>query len=175
MFKFIFISLLIGSTSYGKNSPATVTLPPEAHQTLTKWNSKFKAFNDKDYSQAILDLFEKNEHPSILSADLNNDKIDDFVVLGQDNKKQFVIALINEKNKWIAVEVTSWSEKNISKTEITNPTTNKKEITVPIYISIAKDGLAEKIKPNKAIQVERYLAQPELFEIKNNKAIELTL
>lgn len=153
MFKYFIFSFLITPISYG------VTLPTEAALSLKTWNAQFKIFNETDYSPAINKLFEKDEAPMMFKADLNNDKLDDFVVIGQDNKKQYVVALIKEKKSWIPIEVSS----------------QEKEKVISTYISVAEEGLAEKIKPKRAIQVERYLGQPEIFEIKDHKAVKLTL
>ena len=163
------LTILISSNGFA------LSLPIQASETLKKWNPEFQAYDIADYSKTIIDLFTKNQDPMIFSADLNSDKLSDFVILGKDKNKSYVVALMASKKKWIPVEVSSWTEVGELKTEILNTKTQLKEKSITVYISVAEDGLAETIKPRKAIQVERYLAQPELFEIKNNKAVKLTL
>ena len=169
MIKYIILTILIGSNGFA------LDLPKQASETLAKWNPEFQAYDIADYSKTIIDLFTQNKQPMIFSADLNSDKLNDFVILGKDKKKSYVVALMAGKKKWIPVEVSAWTEEDALKSEVLNPKTNLKEMSITVYISVAEDGLAETIKPRKAIQVERYLAQPELFEIKNNAAVKLTL
>lgn len=154
MIKFLTLLLFTSSSAWA------TSLPNKALLSLKKWNQDFKMYSTDDYNQKVLDLFKNDEQPMIFSADLNSDQQTDYVVLGKDKKKSYVIALMGEKKKWKTIEVSSWVE-------------DDKKISV--YITPASEGIADQIKPQKAIQIERYLVQPEVYQIKNNKAVKLSI
>lgn len=158
-----------------------ISLPVEAKNALNKWNPEFSVFSKKDYSESILDLFDDMETkkvPMAFIADLENNGKEDLVLLGQDSKRQYAVALLQQKDKkWTAVEIQHWSIENVKKSEIPNadPEKKTKEVGVPFYILEAQGDLAKKLKKKVGIQVETYLGNADVYEIKKDKPVKVTL
>jgi len=164
-----------------KNSVLEIMLPEKSLAALKKWNKNFTVFNQADYSPTIQELFiseqNKKSYPMAFIADVNGDSKEDVVLFGEDAKKQYVIALTQEKSGWNVIVVKELEEKNLKKTEIPSlaeePKKTKTEKGIPYYILTAQGEIGEKLaKSNNAtaIQVEYYLGQTEVYQIKNNKA-----
>lgn len=136
-----------------------IRLPKEALKTLKGWNNKFKPFAIKAYSPTVKKLFQeraKNEIPMALVSDLNGDKTLDVAILGQDNNKQYLIALINKNNQWKLTVVKTWSFVNIEKSTV--PGEYVQEVGIPFYLLPSQNG-------ENGLQVESYLGSPEVFKL----------
>ncbi len=168
-----------------KKNSLNIILPEKSFSILKKWNKNFTIFNQSDYSPSIQDLFndekDKKSYPMAFIADVNGDGQEDIVLFGEDKKKQYVIALVQDKNEWKVVVVKEMEEKNIKKTEIPSLAEGKKktkqEVGVPYYITRAEGDIGEALQKNShstAIQVEYYLGQAEVYQIKDNKAVLYT-
>lgn len=159
---------------------AHAQLTAAARQSLTRWNFKFKTFAETDFTPEVIELFKTsgdNEKPMMLTLDLNNDKIQDFVLLGEADKQQYVIALLSHKKEYKTVVVESWSDPGFKKSSI--PGGNGKRKGVPVYLAIpASDDPATIALKNKAkaqiFDVEAYMGSTKVFAIKGNKAEQLS-
>lgn len=164
-----------------KNNNIVISLPEKSFNALKKWNKDFTVFNQSDYSPSIQGLFEdeKNNksYPMTFIADVNGDNKEDIVLFGEDKKKQYVVALVQDKNEWTVVVVKELEEKNLKKTEIPSLEEKKKtkaELGIPYYVAKAQGDIGEALQKSShstAIQFEHYLGQAEVYEIKNNKAV----
>ena len=167
------------------NSDVEVHLPTVALQVLTQWNSEFKIFNQTDYTKSVLEMFKdlgNNQVPMTFIDDLDGNGKKDIVLLGNDLKNQYVVALLQRDKKWTLIKVTQWSIENIKQSVI--PTglamtsgTAQTETGVPFYVLKALGEQAEKLQENKkvGIQVESFMGSGEVFQINNNKAVKFTL
>ncbi|WP_409479444.1 hypothetical protein [Pseudobdellovibrio sp. HCB154] len=166
-----------------------VQLPETAFKALTQWNPEFVVFNKKDYSKSILELFNdlgKDQMPMAFIDDLDGNEKKDIVLFGSDLKNQYVIALLQRDKKWTLVKVAEWSIKDIKNSVIPSSTvasataadkSQTKETGVPIYVLPAQGEQATKLKEKKkvGIQVETYMGNGDVYEIKNNKPVKFTL
>ena len=133
-----------------------IKLPKEALKAVNKWNNKFKPFPLKAYSPTTKKLFQeraKNEVPMAFVSDLDGDKTEDVAILGEDSKKQYLLALINKNNKWKLTVVKTWDFANIEKSN--TPGEYEQEVGIPFYILPAQSG-------ERGLQVESYLGTPEV-------------
>jgi hypothetical protein len=139
-------------------SEPEIKLPKEALLALKKWNSKFKPFSLSAYTPAVKKLFTeraKNEVPMAFVADLNGDKVEDVAILGQDEKKQYAIVLMNKKNKWSVSVANTWEFSNVEKSEV--PGEYEVEYGVPFYILPSQSE-------EKGLQVETYLGSSKVYK-----------
>lgn len=169
-----------------KDNDVEVQLPTVAQQTLEKWNPNFKIFNQTDYSKSVLDLFKDlgdNQVPMAFIEDLDGNDKKDIVLLGGDQKKQYVVAILQKDKKWTLIKVSEWAINNIKESVI--PTglasvsgTVLTETGIPFYVlkAIGEHGDKLKAKKKTGIQIESFMGSAEVFEINNNnKAIKFTL
>ncbi|AZZ35987.1 hypothetical protein CIK05_04005 [Bdellovibrio sp. qaytius] len=170
-----------------KGDAVTIKLPDVAQQVLTKWNPDFKPFDRKDYSKSIIELFKDigvNQMPMAFIDDLDGNGKKDIVLLGNDKKNQFVVALLQLDKKWTLIKVDQMDIENIKDTEIpteVSGTSVVKETGIPLYILQAQGEHATKLKEKKkvGIQVETYLGAGDVFEITDStdgmKAVKFML
>ncbi len=169
-----------------KDNDVEVQLPTVALLALEKWNPNFKLFNKTDYSKSVLELFKDlgdNQVPMAFIDDLDGNDKKDIVLLGNDLKKQYVVAILQKDQKWTLIKVSEWSIANIKESIV--PTglaavsgTAQTETGIPFYVLKAIGEHAEKLKEKKkaGIQIENFMGSAEVFEINNNnKAIRFTL
>jgi hypothetical protein len=147
-----------------------ISLPVEAQKALKKWNPQFSVFDRTDFPPSILQMFDEDKaQPMAFIADVEGNGKNALVLLGEDSKSQYVVALIQEKKSWKVIKVYSSSLPKIRKTEV--PTLNEvKEVGVPFYILPAEGEFGKKLSPKVGIQVEAYLGIAEVYEIKDGKA-----
>lgn len=158
-----------------KNEDVEIEIPRAAREALNAWNPEFNVFGRDDYSPSVLKMFKdraENRVPMAFISDLEKDGQNDIVLIGQDTKTQYVVALLQRKGQWKAVQVTSWSEPNVKKSKIPTADGETSEVGVPFYILEAHGDNAKKLKNKTGIQIESYLGPAEIFEIKNNKALK---
>ena len=142
-------------------------LPLEARQSVIKWNHKFKPFASSDFSSEVNELFttdQKKVAPMKLVADFNGDKVDDYAILGEADKQQYLIAVLSDKKEPKVVVVEKWSDAEFKKPSLA------------YYLARAAGSLPEsytKKNGREAIQLEAYLGSVQLFKIENGKAAEL--
>ena len=177
------LSLIIASTWFAACAHAAVAssgleeLPLEARQSVLKWNFKFKTFAMGDFSPEVQELFSsdlKREAPMKMVGDFNGDKVDDYALLGEVDKQQFLITVLSGKKDWQVVQVQKWSDPTFKKSSV--PGVKSSAVGVPVYLARAAGPLPESYaKQNKreAIQLEAYLGAVQLFKIENGKAEEL--
>ncbi len=171
-----------------QNDNVEVQLPETAFKALTQWNPEFVIFSKNDYSKSVLELFKdlgKDMVPMAFIDDLDGNDKKDIVLFGTDLKNQYVVALLQRDKKWTLVKVAQWSIKDIKSsvipaTEISSAATaatTPKETGVPIYVLPAQGEQATKLKEKKkvGIQVETYMGNGDVYEIKNNKPVKFTL
>lgn len=142
-------------------------LPLEARQSVIKWNHKFKPYASADFSSEVNELFTsdlKKVAPMRLVADFNGDKVDDYALLGEADKQQYLIAVLSDKKDPKVVVVEKWSDPDFKKNN------------VAYYLTRAAGSLPEsyaKKNNREAIQLEAYLGSVQLFKIENGKVAEL--
>lgn len=172
-----------------QNDNVEVQLPETAFKALTQWNPEFVVFSKADYSKSVLEMFNdlgKDQVPMAFIDDLDGNDKKDIVLFGTDLKNQYVVALLQRDKKWTLVKVAQWSIKDIKASVIPStvtsatPTSDKaqaKETGVPIYVLPAQGEQATKLKEKKkvGIQVETYMGNGDVYEIKNNKPVKFTL
>lgn len=172
-----------------QNDNVEVQLPETAFKILTQWNPEFVVFSKTDYSKSVLEMFKdlgSDQVPMAFIDDLDGNDKKDIVLFGTDLKSQYVVALLQRDKKWTLVKVAQWSIKDIKgsvipATEVasgaTAATTQTKETGVPIYVLPAQGEQATKLKEKKkvGIQVETYMGNGDVYEIKNNKPVKFTL
>ncbi len=155
------------------------SLPIEARQSLAKWNFKFKPFAETDFVPEVIDLFEKSsasEKPMMLTLDLNNDKIQDFVLLGAAEKQQVVVALVSDKKIFKAVVVDTWSESDFKNQSV--PGSNSKREGIIVYLAIPGQeddvaiGLRKKVN-TEIFDIESYMGPSKVFSVKDFRANQL--
>lgn len=173
------------------NNEVEIQLPTTAFQVLKKWNPEFVIFGKKDYSPSILEMFKdmgESQLPMAFIEDLDGNEKKDIVLLGSDLNNQYVVALLQRDKKWTLVKIAQWSLQNIKNTVIppttvasatatTSATAQVKETGVPLYVLPAIGEHADKLKEKKkiGIQVETYLGDGDVYEIKGTKAVKFTL
>lgn len=168
-----------------QNEAVEIQLPDTAFRVLNRWNPEFTVFNKTDYSKSILDMFkadDPNQLPMAFIEDLDGNEKKDIVLFGADLKNQYVIALLQRDKKWTLVKVAQMSLKDIKNTVIPGSVSSgavqtTKETGIPTYISPALGEQAIKLKEKKkvGIQVETYLGNGDVYEIKDTKAVKFTL
>lgn len=174
-----------------QNDNVEVQLPETAFKALTQWNPEFVIFSKTDYSKSILEMFKdlgKDQVPMAFIDDLDGNDKKDIVLFGTDLKNQYVVALLQRDKKWTLVKVAQWSIKDIKESVIPASTVasaaavasdkvQTKETGVPIYVLPAQGEQATKLKEKKkvGIQVETYMGNGDVYEIKNNKPVKFTL
>lgn len=161
------------------NGEIEVSIPADAKKALTEWNPEFVVFNLKDYSPSVLDLFkdDKQQTPMVFVADFENNGEQDIALLGSDLKRQFAVALVQNKKKWTVIELKSWSIEDIKKTPIPgdDPSVSTGEVGIPLYISPAIGPQAKKLGKKIGIQVETYMGPGAVYEIQKNQAKQVIL
>lgn len=147
-----------------------ISLSKEAQKALKKWNPQFSVFDRSDFPTSILQMFDEDKaQPMAFIADVEGNGKNALVLLGEDSKSQYVVALIQEKKRWKVITVYTSSLPKIKKTEV--PTLDEvKEVGVPFYILPAEGEFGKKLSPKVGIQVEAYLGIAEVYEIKNGKS-----
>ncbi|MFM6927388.1 MAG: hypothetical protein ACKOX6_02945 [Bdellovibrio sp.] len=163
-----------------KNGEVEVVLPEGAKKTLIDWNPEFVIFNLKDYSATVLNLIKEDDPkavPMAFIADLDNNGEKDIVLLGNDLKSQFAVALLQKNKKWTAVEVATWSIPDIKKSVIpaADVKSTVKETGIPLYVFPAQDEHAKKLGKKVGIQTEIYAGPADVYEIKDGKAVKFLL
>lgn len=167
-----------------ENNDVEVQLPNVAHQALYKWNPDFKLFNQAEYSKSVLELFKDlgdNQVPMAFIDDLDGNDKKDIVLLGNDLKNQYAVAILQKDKKWTVLKVDQWTIKNIKESVIPTGTvvsgTAQTEIGIPFYVLKAIGEHADKLKLKKkvGIQVENFMGSAEVYEINNNKAVKFKL
>lgn len=169
-----------------KDNDVEVQLPTVAQQALEKWNPNFKIFNQTDYSKSVLELFKDlgdNQVPMAFIDDLDGNDKKDIVLLGGDQKKQYVVAILQKDKKWTLIKVSEWAINNIKESVIPTGLANVSgtaltETGIPFYVlkAIGEHGDKLKAKKKTGIQIENFMGSAEVFEINNNnKAIKFTL
>lgn len=173
-----------------ENNVVEFRLPEVAFKTLTQWNPEFVPFNLSDYGQSIIQMFKEinaDLSPMAFIDDLDGNGKKDIVLLGADLKKQYVVALLQRDKKWTLIKVAEWSLtdiKNItipvfttSETAKASGTAKNTELSFPIYVLPAQGEHGEKLKAKKkvGIQVETYMADGDVYEIKDTKAVKFLL
>ena len=163
-----------------KNGEVEIILPEAAKKSLTEWNPEFVVFNLKDYSPTVVNLIKEDDSKSVpmaFIADFDNNDEKDIVLLGNDLKSQFAVALMQKNKKWTAVEVTTLSIPDI-KTSVIHAADAKstaKETGIPVYVLPAQDEHAKKLGKKVGIQVEIYAGPADVYEIKDGKSIPVLL
>lgn len=171
------ISLLPSAALSANDENVLTELPLEARQSVMKWNHKFKPYASSDFSSEVLELFTsdmKKVAPMKVVADFNGDKIDDYAVLGEADKQQYLIAVLSDKKEPKVVVVEKWSDPNFKRAKIEG--VKSSSVGVSYYLARAAGSLPESyLKKNnrEAIQLEAYLGAVQLFKIENDKASEL--
>ncbi|MGE5084669.1 MAG: hypothetical protein ACM3MG_00100 [Bacillota bacterium] len=163
-----------------KNGEVEIILPESAKKALIEWNPEFIVFNLKDYSPTVLNLIREDDSkavPMAFVADLDNNGEKDVVLLGNDLKSQFAVALMQKNKKWTAVEVTAWSIPDIKQSVIppSDAKSGIKETGIPLYIFPAEGEHAKKLGKKIGIQVEMYAGPASVYEIKDGKAAKVLL
>lgn len=171
-----------------QNDNVEVQLPETAFKVLTQWNPEFVVFSKTDYSKSVLEMFKdlgRDQVPMAFIDDLDGNDKKDIVLFGTDLKSQYVVALLQRDKKWTLVKVAQWSIKDIKGSVIpasevasgATAATLTKETGVPIYVLPAQGEQATKLKEKKkvGIQVETYMGNGDVYEIKNNKPVKFTL
>lgn len=168
-----------------KKNDIEILLPPVALQVLEKWNPDFKAFNQDQYSPAVLALFKElgdDQVPIAFIDDFDGNDKKDIVILGSDSKNQYAIAILQLHKKWTLIKIAQWSIDNFEKTavpseKISSGTTQTVEVGIPLYVlkAIGKHGEILKKKNKAGIQIESYMGPGDVYEIINNKAVKLIL
>jgi hypothetical protein len=167
----VIASLVLFQPAYAEDSAAE--LPLAARQALTRWNFKFKSFNQDDYTKEVRELL-GSQPPMKISGDFNGDKTPDYVVLGEAEKQQFALAIVSDKKDFKVVTIDKWSLPNFKKSEV--PGDKGIENGVPVYVAPAGGSLADGYKEkNKrdVIQLEAFGGAVELYAIENFKAVHL--
>jgi len=127
-----------------KNGEVEITLPEGAKKSLTEWNPEFVVFNLKDYSPTVLNLIKEDDPkavPMAFIADFDNNGEKDVVLLGNDLKSQFAVALMQKNKTWTAVEVATLSIPDIKKSLIhaSDVKSTTKETGIPVSVLPAQD------------------------------------
>ena len=145
-----------------------VLVPKEAYSALKKWNSKFIPYSQKDYGPEELSIFKDKQYgPSYFLADVSGDQKNDLVLYGHDEKKNYVIAVIDDFKLWKVVVVRSWQKPAASEKDL------EKSADMPVYILPARGEITSKLKNKTGIQIESSSGNVEVFEVKNAEAISL--
>ncbi len=169
MFKLLSLLVLVSCATAGAVEDANLkSLPLAARQSLTQWNFKFKTFAESDFTPEVQKLFEgsaANEKPMMLTLDLNNDKTDDYVLMGDSDKQQFVVALVSDKKNFKTVVVDTLSDVNLKKNLILY-------LAIPGQDEPATIALKKKAK-SEIFDVESYMGPSMIFAIKDYKAMKL--
>lgn len=167
----VILILILFQSAHAEDLAAEI--PLAARQALTRWNFKFKPFNQEDYTKEVRELLGK-QPPMQRSGDFNGDGTTDYVVLGEAEKQQFAIAIISDKKEFKVVTLDQWSLANFKKSEV--PGDKGIEQGVPVYVAPAGGSLADSYKAKnkrEVIQIEAFGGAVELYAIENFKAVHL--
>lgn len=169
-----FVSFAVSAAA---DSNVLSELPLEVRQSVIKWNHKFKPYTAKDFSAEVLELFQSDQKkvaPMKVVADFNGDKIDDYALLGEAGKQQYLIAVLSNNAEPKVIVVEKWSDPDFKKSAVEG--TRSSSVGVAYYLARAAGPLPEsyaKKNNREAIQLEAYLGSVQLFKIENGKSSEL--
>jgi hypothetical protein len=152
-----------------------INLPHEAYEAIKKWNSQFSVFDMQDFSPSVIQLFEEDKTaPMAFIGDVEGSGKNGIVLFGEDDKRQYVVAVVAHKKEWKIIPIYSTSIANIKESRV--PSLHEaEEVGVPYYILPAQGEHAKKLKNKVGIQVEAYLGFAEVYQIKKGKAVKFTL
>lgn len=142
-----------------KSQKMSVEVSGNFEKMIAAKHPAFKVLESSAFIPDALDLFDSysDQTPMALSIDLNGDKGDDYVLLGESKDKYVVLAFVLQNDKWNMYEV-----KTFKKDEF------PKDLKLKLYLTFMKDSEL-KYKDKKplsrrfALQIEYLFGQTTAY------------